>query len=73
MWCSHPVLTRELVLTKDLLYHLTTGAFKTDCILLIIKHFFQIIALIFFKICFISIIGNLWEFITIINLQEAPS
>ena len=30
----------------------------TNCILLIIKHFFQIIALIFFKICFISIIGK---------------
>ena len=25
-WCSHPVLTRELVITNDLLYHLTTGA-----------------------------------------------
>ena len=32
MWCSHPVLTRELVLTKDLLCHLTTGALGQNVI-----------------------------------------
>ena len=26
LWCSHPVLTRELVITNDLICHLSIGA-----------------------------------------------
>ena len=30
LWCPHPVLTRELVITNDLIFHLSIGAVVLD-------------------------------------------
>ena len=67
-----PCTDQELVITNDLIYHLSIGAFNqnnfTDN-----KAFFQNIDLILINMLYIYVRKILWEFITIINLPKETS